>query len=73
MRRETGKGVAGAQMRVPERPRVVGDPSMRVGSLYGNREISRLTAANERFYVKHPRWEPGARIGLAGICAGGAQ
>ncbi len=35
---------SGAQMRVPERPRVVGDPSMRVGSLYGNREISRLTA-----------------------------
>jgi len=26
-----------------------------------------------RFAVKHPRWEPGARIGLAGICAGGAQ
>jgi len=27
----------------------------------------------QRFDVKHPRWEPGARIGLAGICAGGAQ
>jgi group II intron reverse transcriptase/maturase len=25
-----------------------------------------------RFYVKHPRWEPSARIALAGICAGGA-
>jgi len=23
--------------------------------------------------VKHPRWEPGARIAPAGICAGGAQ
>jgi len=22
---------------------------------------------------KHPRWEPGARIAPAGICAGGAQ
>ncbi len=27
---------------------------------------------NQRFAVKHPRWEPGARIGHAGICAGGA-
>ena len=47
--------------------------------------ISRLTAAylplprvlhpwpNVRFAVKHPRWEPGARIAPAGICAGGAQ
>jgi len=26
-----------------------------------------------RFDVKHPRWEPSARIGLAGICPGGAQ
>jgi RNA-directed DNA polymerase len=25
-----------------------------------------------RFAVKHPRWEPGARIAPAGICAGGA-
>jgi RNA-directed DNA polymerase len=28
---------------------------------------------NVRFDVKHPRWEPGARIALAGICAGGAR
>jgi group II intron reverse transcriptase/maturase len=28
---------------------------------------------NARFAVKHPRWEPGARIAPAGICAGGAQ
>jgi group II intron reverse transcriptase/maturase len=28
---------------------------------------------NQRFAVKHPRWEPGARIGPAGICAGGAR
>lgn len=27
----------------------------------------------DRFNVTHPRWEPGARIGPAGICAGGAQ
>ena len=27
---------------------------------------------NKRFAVNHPRWEPSARIGLAGICAGGA-
>ena len=27
----------------------------------------------ERFAAKHPRWEPGARIAPAGICAGGAQ
>jgi group II intron reverse transcriptase/maturase len=27
----------------------------------------------ERFGVKHPRWEPSARIGHARICAGGAQ
>jgi len=27
----------------------------------------------DRFVVKHPRWEPSARIGLARICAGGAQ
>jgi len=26
-----------------------------------------------RFAVRHPRWEPSARIGLARICAGGAQ
>jgi len=26
-----------------------------------------------RFAVNHPRWEPCARIGLARICAGGAQ
>ena len=25
-----------------------------------------------RFAVAHPRWEPGARIAPAGICAGGA-
>ncbi|MFK4490010.1 RNA-directed DNA polymerase [Bradyrhizobium sp. USDA 336] len=28
---------------------------------------------SERFAVKHPRWEPDARIGLVRICAGGAQ
>jgi RNA-directed DNA polymerase len=28
---------------------------------------------NARFAVKHPRWEPGARIAPAGICAGGAR
>ena len=27
---------------------------------------------SERFAVKHPRWEPDARIGLVRICAGGA-
>lgn len=27
----------------------------------------------ERFAAKHPRWEPGARIAPAGICAGGVQ
>jgi len=27
---------------------------------------------NERFAVKHPRWEPSALIGPARICAGGA-
>jgi group II intron reverse transcriptase/maturase len=27
----------------------------------------------KRFAVRHPRWEPGARIGHAGFCAGGAQ
>ncbi len=27
----------------------------------------------ERFAVTHPRWEPGARIGHAGFCAGGAR
>jgi RNA-directed DNA polymerase len=27
----------------------------------------------QRFAVKHPRWEPSARIGPARICAGGAQ
>lgn len=26
-----------------------------------------------RFTVKHPRWEPGARIAPAGICAGGVR
>jgi RNA-directed DNA polymerase len=26
-----------------------------------------------RFAVKHPRWEPGARIAPAGICAGGVR
>ena len=28
---------------------------------------------NQRFAVKHPRWEPYALIGLVRICAGGAQ
>ncbi len=28
--------------------------------------------SHQRFAVKHPRWEPSARIGLARICAGGA-
>jgi hypothetical protein len=28
---------------------------------------------HDRFAVKHPRWKPGARIALAGFCAGGAQ
>jgi RNA-directed DNA polymerase len=28
---------------------------------------------SQRFAVNHPRWEPGARIGHAGICAGGVQ
>jgi hypothetical protein len=27
----------------------------------------------QRFAVTHPRWEPGARIAPAGICAGGAR
>jgi hypothetical protein len=27
----------------------------------------------ERFAVKHPRWEPSARMGPARFCAGGAQ
>jgi RNA-directed DNA polymerase len=27
----------------------------------------------QRFAVKHPRWEPDARIGAVRICAGGAQ
>jgi RNA-directed DNA polymerase len=27
---------------------------------------------SERFAVNYPRWKPGARIGPAGICAGGA-
>ncbi len=30
-------------------------------------------AAERRFAVTHPRWEPYARIGLVRICAGGAQ
>jgi RNA-directed DNA polymerase len=28
---------------------------------------------SERFAVKHPRWEPDARIGPVRFCAGGAQ
>ena len=28
---------------------------------------------SDRFAVRHPRWEPSARIGPARICAGGAQ
>ncbi len=28
---------------------------------------------SDRFAVKYPRWEPGARIAPAGICAGGAR
>ena len=28
---------------------------------------------SERFAVRHPRWEPSARMGPARICAGGAQ
>jgi RNA-directed DNA polymerase len=28
---------------------------------------------NQRFAVKHPRWEPSAGIPLARICAGGAR
>jgi len=28
---------------------------------------------DSRFFVKHPRWEPSARIGPARICAGSAQ
>jgi hypothetical protein len=28
---------------------------------------------SERFAVKHPRWEPDARIGLVRFCAGGVQ
>lgn len=28
---------------------------------------------NQRFAVRHPRWEPGAGMPLAGICAGGAR
>jgi RNA-directed DNA polymerase len=47
--------------------------------------VSRLVAAylpparvlhpwpETRFAVNHPRWEPGARIAPAGICAGGAR
>jgi len=47
--------------------------------------ISRLAAAylplprirhpwpSARFAVRHPRWEPGARIAPAGICAGGTR
>jgi hypothetical protein len=28
---------------------------------------------NQRFAVKHPRWEPDARIGPGRICAGGVR
>ena len=28
---------------------------------------------DQRFAVKHPRWEPNARIGHVRICAGGAR
>ena len=34
--------------------------------------IDRVRQAAIRFAVNHPRWEPGALIAHAGICAGGA-
>ena len=33
--------------------------------------LDRVRQAAVRFAVIHPRWEPGARIAPAGICAGG--
>jgi hypothetical protein len=35
--------------------------------------LGRVRQANQRFAVKHPRWEPYARIGPVRICAGGAR
>ena len=34
--------------------------------------LNRERVADVRFLVNYPRWEPGARIAPAGICAGGA-
>ncbi len=35
--------------------------------------LDRVRQAAQRFAVKHPRWEPGAGIPPAGICAGRAR
>jgi len=35
--------------------------------------IRKVAKPNRRFAVRHPRWEPYARIGHVRICAGGAQ
>ena len=37
---------------------------------FGRFAVERRT---HRFAVKHPRWEPSARMGPARFCAGGAQ
>jgi RNA-directed DNA polymerase len=35
--------------------------------------VSQALERIQQVVVKHPRWEPSARIGPARICAGGAQ
>jgi RNA-directed DNA polymerase len=35
--------------------------------------LEHIRQAAERFAVRHPRWEPYARVGHVRFCAGGAQ
>jgi RNA-directed DNA polymerase len=53
------------RMTWPRMTKLVNDFLPRVRNLH--------PSALDRFAVKHPRWEPSARIGPARICAGGAQ
>ena len=61
--RTKGNAEQGDTLRAPSRE----------GASHGLNHVRRAANHNVRFAVKHPRWEPYARIGPVRICAGGAQ
>jgi RNA-directed DNA polymerase len=74
-RKPTNKAGQPAAESVERRAEAKGNASQQSTRRAQDREsVSQaLERIRQAFAVKHPRWEPSARIGPARICAGGAQ